>query len=176
MIKFIAAALWLCAVAVGTVLWSAKAPPSEAAAGEAAEAASLLSRLQEIKMEIVSVPVLRDDRIAGYFLARLVYTADGEEMKKLTVAPDTLLTDQVYTYLFGNPAIDFTDKAHFDIDAFRSALRDSVNKRAGAPVIHDVLVQQLDFLSKDEIRDNVVRRRTGGGKNGKKVSSPDSHF
>ena len=175
MIKFVAAALWLCTVAVGTVLWSAKAPPADTAEA-VAEAGSLLSKLEEIKMEIVSVPVLRDDRIAGYFLARLVYTADGEEVKKLPVSPDTLLTDQFYTYLFGNPAIDFTDKAHFDIDAFRNSLRDSVNKRVGAPVVHDVLVQQLDFLSKDEIRDNVVRRRTGGGKNGKKVSSPDSHF
>lgn len=175
MIKFIAAALWLCAVAVGTVLWSAKAPPAEAAAGEAG-AGSFLSKLEEIKMEIISVPVLRDDHIAGYFLARLVYTADEEEVKKLPVSPDTLLTDQFYTYLFGNPEIDFTDKAHFDIDAFRNSLRESVNKRVGAPVIHDVLVQQLDFLSKDEIRDNVVRRRTGGAKSGNKVLSPDSHF
>jgi len=36
-----------------------------------------------------------------------------------------------------------------------------VNKRVGKDLIHDVLIEQIDFLTKAEIRDNTIRRRTG---------------
>lgn len=181
MIKFIVAAVWLCSVTVATVLWSAQAPAPAGPDGAKAKGASpLLGGLDYIKTDVISVPVVHDQAVIGYFLARLVYTADQKELDKLSVPAETLLTDQVYTYLYGNPQIDFTDKSRVDIDAFRNGLRDSVNKRIGEPMLHDVMVQQIDFLSKDEIRDNVIRRRTGGGQGGaggdKKVLSPSSHF
>ena len=71
------------------------------------------------------------------------------------------LTDQVYTFLYANPDIDFTQIETIDLDGFRNNLRDSINKRVGEEMIHDVMVEQIDFLSKQEIRDNTIRRRTG---------------
>ena len=46
-----------------------------------------------------------------------------------------------------------------DLDAFRAAIRDTVNKRVGATLVHEVLIDQVNFLSKDEIRDNWLRRK-----------------
>ena len=71
---------------------------------------------------------------------------------------EALLTDQVYTYLYANPGIDFTQIETIDLDGFRNNLRDSINKRVGEELIHDVMVEQIDFLSKQEIRDNTIRR------------------
>ncbi len=45
------------------------------------------------------------------------------------------------------------------MDAFRNGLRVSVNARVGETLMHEVLVEQVDYLSKQEIRDNAMRRR-----------------
>ena len=35
-----------------------------------------------------------------------------------------------------------------------------LNKRIGKDMIHDIMIEQIDFLSKSEIRDNALRRKT----------------
>ena len=68
------------------------------------------------------------------------------------------MTDQVYSYLYANPQIDFTKKGTIDLDAFRKAIRDTINARVGVELVHEVLIDQVNFLTKDEIRDNAMRR------------------
>ena len=156
MIKFIVAALWLLAVTVGVLFYSFNAAETSPS-GE--KPAVTLGGLDYIKTEVVSVPVLKNASIDGYFLGRFVYTADPEKLKKIKIPVDSLIVDQVYTYLYGNPLIDFSQVKAMDLDAFRTGIRDTINERLGDKVIHEVLVEQLDYLSKAEIRDNSLRRR-----------------
>jgi hypothetical protein len=158
MIKFIVAGLWICAVTIGAVIYSFQAAGARTTAEPEA---ALLGGFDYVKTDVLSVPVLKHGGIVGYFLTRLVYTVDPKEIKKLSVPAATLINDQVYTYLFTNPNIDFSETDTLDLDAFRGGLRDSINKRIGTDMIHDIMIEQIDFLSKQEIRDNALRRRTG---------------
>jgi len=157
MIKFIVAGLWLCAVTIGAVFYSFQLAGAKAT-GEPDPA--LLGGLDYVKTPVVSVPVLRPGGIVGYFLTRLVYTVEPEKLNKLSVPAETLFSDELYTYLFSHPNIDFTDVSTLDIDALRNGVRETINKRVGEELIHDVMIEQIDFLSKEEIRNNSVRRRT----------------
>jgi hypothetical protein len=155
MIKFAAAALWICAATVGAVFYSyqvAGQDPSETTK-------PLLGGLDYVDSDIISVPLIRDAAVQGYFLTKLVFTADPSQLKKLSVPAKALLADHVYSYLYSNPQLDFTRTSTLDLDAFRKNIRDSVNERVGAELVHDVLVDQVNFLSRDEIRDNAVKRR-----------------
>lgn len=154
-IKFVAAAIWICAVTVGAVFYSFQA----AGAKPETESTSFLGGLDYVKTQIISVPILRKSTIDGYFLTRLVYTVEPEKLNKLSVPADALIVDQVYTYLYSNPQIDFTRKDTLDIEAFKAGIRDSINARVGDKLVHEILVEQIDFLTKDEIRDNSLRRR-----------------
>ena len=156
MIKFVLAGIWLCAVTVGAVFFSFQSPAAKAVAEP--EPASF-GGLDYIKTEIISVPVVRDSAIQGYFLTRLVYTVDPAKLQKLSVPAESLIVDQVYTYLYSNPQIDFSVDDSLDLDAFRAGIRDSVNARVEDKLVHEVLIEQVDFLSKAEIRDNSLRRR-----------------
>lgn len=156
MIKFVAAAIWICLVSIGAVFYSFHAA---GARDDAAAPLPMLGGLDYIKTEIVSVPVLRGARIEGYFLTRLVYTVEPARLAKLSVPAEALINDEVYSYIYGNPQLDFTQKETLDLDAFRRGVRDSINKRIGDNLVQDVLIEQVDFLSKDEIRDNTIRRR-----------------
>src|SRR5690606_17644040 len=115
--------------------------------------------LSTLKTNVISVPVFKDGNIGGYFLGRFAYTADPAELSKLTVPPETLLVDQVYTYLFANPQVDWSSKKSVDLEAFKTGIRDAVNEKIGRDLIHDVIIEQVDYLSKAEIRDNALSRR-----------------
>lgn len=156
MIKFIGAAVWICIATLGAVFYAFQ---SSEAKTETDAAMALLGGLDYIKTDVISVPVLSKAGVDGYFLARLVYTVKPDQMKKLSIPADSLIADQVYTYLFANKQIDFSERANFDLDTFRNGIRDSVNKRVGEELIHEVIVEQIDFLAKSEIRDDAVRRR-----------------
>ena len=156
MIKFIVAGLWLCAVSIGAVIYSFQVAGART---NAEPDAALLGGLDYVKTDVLSVPVLRRGGVVGYFLTRLVYTVDPHEIKKLSVPAPTLINDQIYTYLFTNPNIDFSEIDTLDLDVFRNGLRDSVNKRIGKDIVHDIMIEQIDFLSKQEIRDNALRRK-----------------
>ncbi|GLS38165.1 hypothetical protein GCM10010869_37590 [Mesorhizobium tianshanense] len=55
------------------------------------------------------------------------------------------MTDQVYSYPYSNRRIDFTKKETIDLDAFRKAIRDTINTRVGADLVHEVLIDQVNF-------------------------------
>jgi len=159
MIKFIVAGLWLCAVTIGAVFysfqWSGAKISSE-------PPPALLGGLDYVKTEMLSVPVLKKGNIVGYFLTQLVYTVDPEQLAKLSVPADTLFSDELYSYLFSNPGNDFTETKKLDLDQLRNGVRDAINKRLGEDLIHDVMIDQVDFLSKEEIRNHMLRRRLVG--------------
>ena len=156
MIKFIVAGLWLCAVTIGAVFFSFQ---MSAASSNQQPAAPLLGGLDYVGTPVISVPVLTDKGIVGYLLTRIVFTGEPDRLRKLSVPAETLFSDELYTYLFANPTIDFTEVKTLDLDALRNGIRDAVNKRIGEDLIQDVMVEQIDFLSKDEIRDNAMTRR-----------------
>ena len=89
----------------------------------------------------------------------MIYDKIAEVLPRLQAEAESLMVDEVYTYLFSNPLIDFSKPEAIDLDAFRAALRDRINLRTETKLVHEVLVEQIDFLSKDEIRDNTIRRK-----------------
>ncbi len=156
MLKFVLAALWISVATVAAVFFSFQM--SQARNGEG-QASPFFGGLDYVRTRVLSVPVLSEGRVGGYFLARLVYTVDPSRKNALSLPLETLLMDEVYSYLFGNPQIDFSTIEQIDLDDLREGIRVSLNERVGETLIHDVLIEQVDYLAKSEIRDNVVRRR-----------------
>ena len=163
MIKFVVAAVWIIGVTIGTIFvsYSMSARPPETA-GES----PYNGKLEFVKTDMLSVPVVQDGAVKGYFLSKLVYAADVEKLRKLALPIDTLLVDEVYTFLFSNPSIDFSRVEGVDLNAMRNGLKDSINRRVGDDLIYEVMVEQVDYLTKEQIRDNALKRRDArGGKN-----------
>ena len=158
MIRFVVAAVWLCGVTLGA-LFFAFSSVKESADAEAAQPAAYFGGLDYVKTDVISVPIVKDAAIDGYFLARFVYTVDPARKAQMSVPVDALLTDEAFTYIYSNPLFDFSEPKRIDIDGFRNDLRDKINARIGEKLVHEVLVEQVDYLTKQEIRDNTMRRR-----------------
>ncbi len=158
MIKFVIAAVWIVAVTVGSIFFAfSSASPKT---GEAEKPAPYFGGLDYVKTDVVSVPIVKDAQVAGYFIARFVYTAEPAKLAKMTVPMEALITDEVFTYVYSHPMIDFEKGDKIDIEAFRAGMKESLNKRIGEEFVHEVLMEQVDYLSKQEIRDNAMKRRT----------------
>jgi hypothetical protein len=158
MVKFIIAAVWIVAVTVGSIFFAFSSTGKTS--GEQEKPAAFFGGLDYVKTDVISVPVVRGGEVSGYFIARFVYTAEQKRIAKLSVPMEALITDEFFTYVYSNPLIDFTRGDRIDLDTFRNGLRDSLNKRLGEDFVHEVMMEQVDYLSKQEIRDNAMKRRT----------------
>ena len=157
MVKFIIAALWIVGVTVGSIFFAFSCTGEKPAEPE--KAAPYFGGLDYVKTDVISVPIVHSGQVAGYFLARFIYTAEPARIAQMTVPMEALITDEVFTYVYSHPLFDFEKGDRIDSDSFRNGLRDSLNKRLGEKFVHEVLMEQVDYLSKQEIRDNAMKRR-----------------
>lgn len=158
MIRLMIAALWISIATTGALVFSFQwGQASYGITKKAEDNFSAFDGMDFVRTGIISVPVFKKGHIDGYFLARLVFTADGSRLAELKLPPEALLADQVYSYLYANPEIDFARRDNFDADSFRASIRNGINKRLGEPLLQEVLIEQIDYLSKNEVEGSKVQ-------------------
>lgn len=156
MIRIIVAAVWICAVTAGSIYYGFHASGEQS---EQENTPAFFGGLDYVRTGVTSVPLFSNGTVSGYFVTRLVYTVDPQVKAALTIPPEALLIDQLYTYLYSNPQLDFSKRDTLDLDLLRSSIRDAINERVGEKLVHEVLVEQVDYLPKESVRDNAARRR-----------------
>jgi hypothetical protein len=145
--KLIITGIWVCIVTLASVYFSiqmASKPVETTPVEDKPE-------LETINGEMVSFPILDDGRVRGYFLTRLTYEVDKAKVAASPVPLADVITDVLYTELVGNKAINLTDNRDFNLDEFRKTIIETVNKKMGEGLVVSVLVQQLDYLTKQDI-------------------------
>lgn len=154
MIKLIIAGVWTVAVLSGSVWFFGQpvAPPSEEEAGE------FFGLLETIKLETIVVPIVRSSSVQGYLILDSAYTVNTEIASSLTVPIEFVLRDIINGSIFGNANIDIYRLERFDLDKFQKRVVEDINTKLGKKVVHNVMIQRLDFMTKDEIRDQQLRR------------------
>ncbi len=99
-------------------------------------------------------------RWQGYFITRISFMMDKEKVKGVHLPVTEMMTDELFTLLVGNKMVDLANTKAFDLETFRKSIKETLNQRFQGEYVLDVLVEQLDYLSKDDIRTNGERRAT----------------
>ena len=165
MVKLLLTGLWVCIVTLGAVYFSVQMSAAPAPVDEEARKKELL---ELVRGESITIPVISEGAISGYFLSRVSFMMDKEKIKGVKLPMTELTTDELFTLLIGNKMVDLSEPGAFELEKFRSTIKDDLNKRLGDGLVAEVLVEQLDYLSKEDIRNNASR----GNKNpnpGKKI-------
>lgn len=89
----------------------------------------------------------------GYFLSRISLRVDKTKMAKIELPATQLMTDELFTLLAGSSMVNIANISTFDPEAFKQRIREGLNKRLDDEVVEDVLIEQLDYLSKADIRE-----------------------
>ena len=114
------------------------------------EAANKTASLTVEKTRVINVPMIAGGAVRGFIVAQFAYTVDGATAKALPVPPDVYLLDEAFRTIYTDDHLDFLHLEKYDIGALTKSLVESTNRRLGQPVVHDVLIQDFTFISKEE--------------------------
>lgn len=97
------------------------------------------------KTREINVPRIKDGVIQGYAVMLLSYTVDIDALKKSVMAPDSILVDEAFRYVYDDNTIDFDHLDRFDLAKMSKALIRSVNARVKGEALVDVGVDEFTF-------------------------------
>lgn len=143
--KVFVAGLWAVIVALGATYAAAlvSLPPKVEAQAEKAQ-------LQVAKTRVLNVPIIADGAVKGYIVAQFNYTTDPTKAKGLSVSPEVFLLDEAFRAIYTDDKLDFLHLAKYDVNALTAHLIAATNKRLGADIVHDILIQDFTFISKED--------------------------
>lgn len=154
MLKVLLVGLWVCIATIGGVYLSVKLSQSSSEANAAP--APIITTV--VRGNPISMPVINDGAVDGYFLGRISLSVDSDKSKKVKLPLDVLLTDELFSLLMGDRMIDLKTVGNFDPQNFRTKIKDGMNAKLGDTVVADVMIEQLDYMSKDTMKKNEAKR------------------
>jgi hypothetical protein len=116
---------------------------STAAAAKATEAR---------KTHEINVPRIKDGAVKGYAVMMLSYTVDLGALKTAAMAPDSILVDEAFRYVYNDDTIDFDHLDRFDLAKMSKAVARAFNERVKGDVIVDVGVQEFTYAPISDTR------------------------
>jgi len=116
-----------------------------AAMREAHAAAAVVKATEARKTHEINVPRIKDGAIKGYAVMLLSYTVDLGALKTAEMAPDSILVDEAFRYVYSDDTIDFDHLDRFDFAKMSKALAQAVNARVKSDAVVDVGVQEFTY-------------------------------
>jgi hypothetical protein len=114
--------------------------------------ATVVKATEARKTHEINVPRIKDGAIKGYAVMLLSYTVDLSALKTAAMAPDSILVDEAFRYVYNDDTIDFDHLDRFDFAKMSKALVAAINTRVKSDVVVDVGVQEFTYEPVSEIR------------------------
>lgn len=155
MLRSLLVSIWIVSATLGATYFGATMQGGSSPAEEPTAAA----KPTPIKLKSMTVPVVSGGAIQGFVLTQLSVLARPDLLKNLPQPSDLLLNDEAFKTIYGEEQIDFRRMEKLDLVKLSKKICDSINKRAGAPVVEDVFFQELHFMNKHDASAEAQRPR-----------------
>lgn len=154
MLKIVLVGVWVCIATLGGVFLASYLSKKQ----DTANAAPAPVVTSVVKGTPISIPVINNGAVDGYFLTRISLMVDSDKAKKTTIPMEVALSDQLFSLLMGDRMIDLQKVGNFNPATFRTKIKDGLNSHMGEGVVTDVMIEQLDYMSKDALKSNAEHR------------------
>ena len=121
-----------------------------------AESGGAAEELTVVKLDPVSVPVVRGGKIQGYVLGRIAFAASTKEMKNKDLLT-LYVNEAIFTSVYEEEALDFNALKPVHVEALVHRTVDKANARIGRPAIAQIFVESLNFLAHEAVRCQQVK-------------------
>jgi hypothetical protein len=152
MMKAVLLGVWVCVVTLGTAYGVMTWQKGRSAGEETASHGPVV--LQQMQTKMINVPIINEGAVQGYVLAQFAYTVEADKLKELSTKPDVILVDEAFKLIYAGEVVDFRHLRRSDIAGLSKVILENVNKRFGQKLVHEVLVQELNYLPRDQLRSN----------------------
>lgn len=119
--------------------------------------------VEQFKSEMTSVPILRNGDVLGYLILQLSFAADRRLLEEKKLEPMPFMMDAAFRVIFSRTDVDFRRLQGKQLDELTAEIAKSANARIGSELVRDVLLQQVNFVRKEDIRTNWIGGGDGGG-------------
>lgn len=157
MLKLVAIGMWVILVTAGATFASTFFGKQ----GSASEAAREDLGVEQITSELMSVPVIRGGDVAGYVILQLAFAADRSLLEQKKIEPLPFMKDAAFRVVFTSTDVDFRRLRPGDLDRLTRAIASEANARIGSELVRQVLLQQVNYVRKDDIRTNWISGGSG---------------
>lgn len=154
MLKSIMMSLWLMGLLAGSAYYFGSQP----AATEKADKADSVLTAEYVKLDPITVAVIRSSEVRGYVIVEVAIAIDKKARSEAEVPLEYLLRDLVLGHVHTDPSLDFYRLEQYDIGSLGKRLTTDINDKLGKNLVQDVLVQDINFVSKQDVRDMLMRR------------------
>lgn len=158
MIKTLLIGIWVAAVALGSV-YAAISVATPGPPQDELDKAAFYAKLERVDSDVISVPVISNGKVHGYFLTQVSFLIEPKDMDVFAITPQEMINDILITQFIGHQVIDFPNMEKFDLEEFRQLIGTALNERVGRDVFHDIIIGRLDYLGKADIRSNIRQKR-----------------
>jgi len=156
MIKTLGISLWAALVGLGA---SYAAATFSESTGSGATTAAVVAKgpipngLEYKKPPPLTVPMISDGRLRGYVVARIVFTADARALSEFPIDPTTFVLDEAFRRIYTDGKVEFDKMSKYNLDDLTKAIKTNVNQRLGAELIHDVLLEDVNYVDKNGLKE-----------------------
>ena len=144
-------------LAIGAALGAGYYAISASGADTGGKPAENFIGIDYVKIPAFAVPVIQNGLMEGYVVTEWVFTIDAKTKAALTIPPEMFIREDAFRSIYGEVVVDFDNLDRVDLVALAETIRTNVNKRLGTEAITSALVQKLDFIASDKVRDNGAR-------------------
>ena len=118
-----------------------------------------VEKIESLRIESLSVPVLRNGKVSGYVLASIVAMVPASVMKEQRDTLSAYLNEAAFRTLYNEPAFDFAMLKPADTEQLSGKIMAGVNNRLGAGGVKELLIENLNFVTLEEIRNAQARSK-----------------
>jgi hypothetical protein len=159
MLKLAAIGFWMILVTAGATYGSVYLAGSISSAGPEAEPDL---GVEELESEMTSIPVMRNGEVIGYLILQLSFASDRRVLAERKLDPLPFMMDAAFRVVLASTDVDFLRLRGKDIEKLTTAIAAEANARIGAELVRHVLLQQLNFVRKEDIRTNWIENGNAG--------------
>jgi hypothetical protein len=145
-------AVFLGLVAAGAAV-AAEMGTDQLLAMRAAQSTAVVAKATETrKTHEINVPRIKDGVVKGYTVMLLSYAVDLNALKTAAMAPDSIIVDEAFRYVYNDDTIDFEHLDRYDVAKMSAAIARAVNARVKSGVVVDVGVQEFTYAPMSDTR------------------------
>lgn len=157
MLRLAISGLWVALVTGASAYFAATLMSAEGSADATGEI--IAPEFVELKTEMTSVPMIRGGEVLGYVIIQLSYSVDKDVLEEIKIEPKPYLVDAAFRGVFSSSQTDFRRVRSSDLDALTERIATEANRRLGRNLVQQVLIQQLNYVRKEDIRTNWIGKK-----------------
>jgi hypothetical protein len=120
--------------------------------GEPGKTEEAAEKAEVVKLDPVSVPVVREGKIQGYVIGRFAFSASASALRKDKDALILYASESIFRSVYEEEGLDFTALKIVDVDKLIARMLAKANARIGHPTIVQIFVESMNFLAHDAVR------------------------